>query len=187
MIPDTFLSRERSGVSGPLRFGRKVLRPDRGDGLDLQLDAARFQSSDDRGRKAMPAGFARAGDIEDASALGKPAGKIRHIRLQDLCGRISDHPCRCRRADLVRDDPQFLSLFRQPRDGPQEIRALRGVDPGGANNQVRSICRPNRVFAGELAHAVDRQGAGRAIRMINVEGAGRIAQEDGAARHLWNL
>lgn len=64
--PNVSLSRERSkGSFRPRGFGREIFRPDRGGGLDLQMDATRFQSTDNRGREAVPASFARAGDIHD--------------------------------------------------------------------------------------------------------------------------
>ncbi len=64
-------------------------------------------------------------------------------------------------AELVGNDADFLLLVHEANHGLDEVVTVRGVDPGGADDQDRFTQDPfDGLFAGEFGFAVDVQGIG---------------------------
>ena len=76
-----------------------------------------------------------------------------------MCRHIGQEFCSGGRTDLVVDDPQLISLGRQPQHSLGKVGAARGINPTGTEGEV--FRTPfNRVLAVELGPAVDAQRIG---------------------------
>jgi len=83
--------------------------------------------------------------------------------LQRLHGNIGDQRGRGRRADLVGHHPQRITLGTHAQHGAQEIRAVRGIDPGRAEDQVATTGRTYGILTISLAGAIYTQRRSRLI------------------------
>ncbi|CFM11267.1 Uncharacterised protein [Bordetella pertussis] len=104
-------------------------------------------------------------------AVGQAAAPVRIDRLP---GDGGDTARPDRGAVLVGDHGQLGAGARQAQDGLDEIGAMAGVDPAGAQYQVRAAAGRDGLFAGQLGAAVGVQ------RMCGVGfpvGAGALAVE----------
>src|ERR1700751_561437 len=147
----------------PLRLRWIFLGSQRRDGLNRKLDPTRAQTVDDPNSKAVPAGFARRGNVHDAAGSCEALREIRAVCREHAGDGIGNNQRRGWRADLICDNLQFGSLAGKTRDRPQEIGALCRVDPRCPNDQMWAIRRANGFFSGELACAVSRERSGRAV------------------------
>lgn len=85
-------------------------------------------------------------------------------------------------AELVGDDADFLALAHEADHGFDEIVAVGGVDPGGADDEGFFAKDPaDGLFAGEFGCAVDVQGVGFIFGGV---GAALLAVEDEIGREV---
>ena len=84
-------------------------------------------------------------------------------------------------ADLVRDNRQRVARFAQPQHGLHKVAAMRGKDPGRAQNGKAAPCGMDAMFPGKLGPAIAAQRPGGVIRL---PGAGAAAVENIVCRYV---
>ena len=130
---------------------------------------------DDLAGEAMPAGFAGLGEV--------PSAGLADAVAEDRRGRIRDPRRRRRRADLIGDHAQFVALACQAQHGPQEIRAVRGIHPGCAQDRVARATGADCRLPCKLAGAVHAERRGGIVFAIRARAAavehviGRVVQQ----------
>ena len=86
--------------------------------------------------------------------------------LQCLRGDIGDQRGRRRCTDLVGHHPQRIALGAHAQHGAQEVRAVRGIHPRRAKDQMAATGRTHRVLAIALARAIHAQRCGRLVLAV---------------------
>src|SRR6516162_3615245 len=94
----------------PARLRRVILRSNGDDTFDLETITPGFQSIDDCAGEAVPTGFTRCRDVDDASGICESRSHVRSTLL-DYCGHdLGDKTCRRRRTNLISNNAQLGSL-----------------------------------------------------------------------------
>ena len=90
------------------------------------------------------------------------AGQFRLLPCgaEGVGGNIGQQVRAGRRADLVVDDGETVTLLRQPQHGLGEVAAARAIHPAGAENQVPASRLPDELLAFQLGRAIyaERRG-----------------------------
>ena len=120
----------------------------------------------------MLASLARADYVDNPTLVRQQIANIWHAGLQNADLGIGDRlGCR-RRPDLVAHDAKLSVFAGELGHRPQEVGALRRINPGGTNDRVGRACRLDHVVAGQFARAADGDRPGRAVLASpNVAGA----------------
>src|SRR5688572_28377472 len=80
--------------------------------------------------------------------------------IQGEGGHIGDQVHACRRADLIRNDPDRLALGGKTKHRLQEIRPARAVDPARAKDEVLVMDLAQYYFSLELRAPVNGKRPG---------------------------
>ncbi|MNV24733.1 hypothetical protein D3C71_1158070 [compost metagenome] len=83
--------------------------------------------------------------------------------LQRLRGDIGNQRRRRRRANLVGDHPQYLALGAHAQHRAQEIGTVRGIHPGGTEDQVAATGGADGLLPGQLAGAIHAERRGGVV------------------------
>lgn len=73
-------------------------------------------------------------------------------------------------ACLVGNDAEGVPFFAQPEHGVDEVPALGGMDPGGADDEGGPCLFQYRLFTGKFGPAIDGDGVGLVFRPVGVAG-----------------